>query len=82
MRPDANRTFRNEYSRTATSENIETTMARGRALWHSIYEPHADKLHDKLGSYHPDFIGRHNLFKKNPTRSLALPPDLDLGFIE
>jgi len=26
------------------------------ALWKSIYQPHADKLHDKLGSYHPDFI--------------------------
>jgi len=44
-------------SRTSTPENIETTVARGRALWSSIYEPHADKLHAKLGSYHPDFIG-------------------------
>jgi hypothetical protein len=25
-------------------------------LWNSIYEPHADKLHDKLGLLHPDFI--------------------------
>ncbi|KAJ3564691.1 hypothetical protein NP233_g8134 [Leucocoprinus birnbaumii] len=42
--------------RAATSENIESTVKRGRALWDSIYAPHADKLHDKLGSYHPDFI--------------------------
>lgn len=42
--------------RAATPENIESTMKRGRALWDSIYAPHADKLHDKLGSYHPDFI--------------------------
>ncbi len=31
-------------------------MARGQALWASIYEPHAEKLYNKLGSYHPDFI--------------------------
>jgi len=42
--------------RIATAENIEATVARGRALWDSIYAPHASKLHDKLGSYHPDFI--------------------------
>jgi hypothetical protein len=45
-----------QQNRTATSENIESTLVRGRALWDSIYTPHADKLHDKLGSYHPDFI--------------------------
>jgi hypothetical protein len=57
MRPGAN--ARSVYtSRTGTPKNIETTVARGRALWSSIYEPHADKLHAKLGSYHPDFIGR------------------------
>ncbi|KAJ3803077.1 hypothetical protein GGU11DRAFT_671406 [Lentinula aff. detonsa] len=42
--------------RLATSENIQATVARGKALWDSIYAPHADKLHEKLGSYHPDFI--------------------------
>ncbi|KIK65451.1 hypothetical protein GYMLUDRAFT_38917 [Collybiopsis luxurians FD-317 M1] len=42
--------------RVATSENIEATVMRGRALWDSIYTPHADKLHNKLGAYHPDFI--------------------------
>ncbi|KAJ3991829.1 hypothetical protein F5050DRAFT_1077733 [Lentinula boryana] len=42
--------------RLATSENIEATVARGKALWDSIYAPHADKLHKKLGTYHPDFI--------------------------
>ena len=43
--------------RTATPENIESIKARGRRLWDSVYEPHADKLHSKLHSYHPDFIG-------------------------
>jgi len=42
--------------RLANSNTIEATVMRGRALWDSIYAPHADKLHDKLGSYHPDFI--------------------------
>ena len=45
------------FSRTATAANIEETIARGKALWASIYEPHAEKLWNKLGSYHPDFIG-------------------------
>jgi len=48
--------LRTKSHRTATSENIESTVKRGRALWDSIYAPHAVKLHDKLGSYHPDFI--------------------------
>ncbi|KAF9469068.1 hypothetical protein BDZ94DRAFT_1245287 [Collybia nuda] len=48
--------LRTESRRTATSENIELVKMRGRHLWNSIYAPHADKLHDKLGSYHPDFI--------------------------
>jgi len=42
--------------RTAAPENIESIKARGRRLWNSVYEPHADKLHAKLHSYHPDFI--------------------------
>ena len=43
--------------RAATPENVETIVARGRGLWASIYEPHAEKLYNKLGGYHPDFIG-------------------------
>ena len=43
--------------RTGTPENVEATIKTGRRLWDDIYEPFADKLHDKLGSYHPDFIG-------------------------
>jgi hypothetical protein len=39
-----------------TSANIEEMFIRGRELWDSIYEPHADKLYNKLHSYHPDFI--------------------------
>jgi hypothetical protein len=42
--------------RTANPENIDAIIARGIALWNSIYEPHAVKLHDKLASYHPDLI--------------------------
>ena len=44
------------FIREAGTNNIESTIERGRALWDSIYQPHAVKLHDKLGSYHPDFI--------------------------
>ena len=47
--------------RTATPENVEEIKERGRALWASIYEPHATKLWNKLGSYHPDFIGQYAL---------------------
>ncbi|XP_006460168.1 hypothetical protein AGABI2DRAFT_135421 [Agaricus bisporus var. bisporus H97] len=53
---EVKQSLRTESRRTATSENIESTVKRGRSLWDSIYAPHADKLHDKLGSYHPDFI--------------------------
>lgn len=42
--------------RKATSDNVGPIVTRGRALWDSIYAPHADKLHDKLGALHPDFI--------------------------
>jgi len=38
------------------TEDMDTIVARGRILWDSIYEPHAVKLHDKLSSYHPDFM--------------------------
>lgn len=44
------------FLRTANPENIDAINARGMALWNSIYEPHAVKLHDKLASYHPDLI--------------------------
>lgn len=47
--------------RTANPENIDAIIARGTALWNSIYEPHAVKLHDKLASYHPDLICRFPL---------------------
>ncbi|KAF8803705.1 hypothetical protein BYT27DRAFT_7170917 [Phlegmacium glaucopus] len=48
--------LRTNSKRTATSDNISSIVTQGMALWKSIYQPHADKLHDKLGSYHPDFI--------------------------
>ncbi|KAI0751352.1 hypothetical protein C8Q80DRAFT_1156868 [Daedaleopsis nitida] len=55
---DVNHGLRKTVSptRTASTENIEQIVARGQALWTSIYEPHAEKLYNKLGSYHPDFI--------------------------
>lgn len=43
-------------SRMVNSGNVDMFVERGRALWKSIYEPHAEKLYNKLGSYHPDFI--------------------------
>ncbi|KAF7352919.1 hypothetical protein MVEN_01259200 [Mycena venus] len=54
--PDVRTALRSQSRRDATSENIAATVERGKALWRSIYTPHAEKLHDKLGSYHPDFI--------------------------
>ena len=43
-------------SRMVNSGNVDMFVERGRALWKSIYEPHAEKLYNKLGGYHPDFI--------------------------
>lgn len=51
--------------RNATSDNVEEIVTRGRALWDSIYAPHADKLHDKLGVFHPDFICKWTRFPLN-----------------
>ncbi|KAF7301426.1 hypothetical protein MIND_00707900 [Mycena indigotica] len=53
---DVRAALRTTSRRDGTSRNIDTTVERGKALWRSIYTPHAEKLHDKLGSYHPDFI--------------------------
>ncbi|KAG7097151.1 hypothetical protein E1B28_004529 [Marasmius oreades] len=53
---DVRTALRKQSRRISTPDNIESTLARGQALWESIYTPHAQKLHDKLGSYHPDFI--------------------------
>ncbi|PPQ77339.1 hypothetical protein CVT25_010921 [Psilocybe cyanescens] len=53
---DVKHALRTNSKRTAASDNIESIVTRGKGLWNSIYAPHADKLHDKLGSYHPDFI--------------------------
>ncbi|KAH9963158.1 hypothetical protein BC827DRAFT_1193712, partial [Russula dissimulans] len=56
LEDDVKAGLRTDSRRTANSENIDAIIARGRALWNSIYEPHAVKLHDKLASYHPDLI--------------------------
>ncbi|KAJ7667823.1 hypothetical protein DFH06DRAFT_1183702 [Mycena polygramma] len=54
--PDVRTALRSQSRRDATPENIASTVERGKALWRSIYTPHAEKLHGKLGAYHPDFI--------------------------
>ncbi|KZT38966.1 hypothetical protein SISSUDRAFT_985639 [Sistotremastrum suecicum HHB10207 ss-3] len=55
MESDVKEHLRKDPLRDANRDNINTFLARGHALWKSIYEPHADKLQNKLGSYHPDF---------------------------
>ena len=45
---------------------MDATVARGRILWDSIYEPHAVKLHEKLSSYHPDFMGEYTCTPMSP----------------
>lgn len=42
--------------RVPTAENVDEILTRGRTLWQSIYTPHDEKLYNKLGEYHPDFI--------------------------
>nr|GAT53961.1 predicted protein [Mycena chlorophos] len=56
MDPDVRAALRTASLRDGTPQNIDETVERGKALWRSIYRPHDEKLHDKLGSYHPDFI--------------------------
>ncbi|EHY56047.1 hypothetical protein HRR83_006574 [Exophiala dermatitidis] len=41
-------------SRQINSKNADQVVARGRALWNSIYHPFEDKLYDKLGQSHPN----------------------------
>ncbi|KAI0356642.1 hypothetical protein OH77DRAFT_1400444 [Trametes cingulata] len=53
---DVRNGLRKTSVRTVNTENVSEIVARGEALWSSIYEPHAEKLRYKLGSYHPDFI--------------------------
>ncbi|CAL1702234.1 unnamed protein product [Somion occarium] len=56
LEDDVKAGLRKESRRIPTRENIDELQARGKALWSSIYKPHAEKLHAKLGAYHPDFI--------------------------
>ncbi|KAF8639865.1 hypothetical protein AX17_001120 [Amanita inopinata Kibby_2008] len=48
--------LRSNSQRDLSPQNVDSMLERGKALWNSIYTPHADKLRNKLGSYHPDFI--------------------------
>ena len=61
--------------REPNAENIEATIQSGMALWNSIYEPHAAKLHGKLAALHPDFISTYS-FPFHPV-VLSLPPTDD-----
>jgi len=63
--------------RTADPESIELIKARGQALWNSIYEPHAVKLYNKLGSYHPDFISTWLIFLLHLPHLPHMYPNLD-----
>ncbi|KAH9978031.1 hypothetical protein BGW80DRAFT_789434 [Lactifluus volemus] len=56
LEDDVKAGLRTDSRRSAKPENVGAIIARGTALWNSIYEPHASKLYDKLGSYHPDLI--------------------------
>ncbi|EJD01035.1 uncharacterized protein FOMMEDRAFT_169239 [Fomitiporia mediterranea MF3/22] len=48
--------LRREPRRSVNSTNVDEFLKRGQTLWNNIYDPHAEKLYNKLGSYHPDFI--------------------------
>ncbi|KAI0692654.1 hypothetical protein BC835DRAFT_1356381 [Cytidiella melzeri] len=56
LEDDVKASLRTVSKRSATPQNIEEILGRGKNLWSSIYTPFDVKLHDKLGSYHPDFI--------------------------
>lgn len=62
-----------------TPENVETFVERGRALWKSIYAPHDEKLYNKLGALHPDFIStsRHSFLSPLRFRYLVPTPNPD-----
>ncbi|OJT13306.1 Dol-P-Man:Man(5)GlcNAc(2)-PP-Dol alpha-1,3-mannosyltransferase [Trametes pubescens] len=53
---DVRNGLRKTSVRTVNTKNVDEIVARGEALWATIYTPHAEKLRNKLGSYHPDFI--------------------------
>jgi len=53
---DVKESLRTKSQRSATQANVDAMVGRGKELWNSIYEPHADKLYNKLAGYHPDFI--------------------------
>ncbi|KAI0320250.1 hypothetical protein OF83DRAFT_1169459 [Amylostereum chailletii] len=56
LEDDVKGQLRTESIRTPTPDTVQSILDRGQALWNSIYEPHAVKLYNKLGAYHPDFI--------------------------
>ncbi|KAJ3476960.1 hypothetical protein NLI96_g10795 [Meripilus lineatus] len=56
LEDDVNAALRKTSTRSPNPQNIEEILSRGKALWASIYKPHAEKLQDKLAGYHPDFM--------------------------
>lgn len=68
--------------RTLTRTNVDEAMARGRALWDSVYRPFEDKLLDKMGASHPNLpihilAGHYSNLLSNPpnttTAAAAVP---------
>ena len=59
-------------------QNIDSTLARGRSLWKSVYHPFDEKLTQKLAQSHPDlpvFIieGEYGALFSDPPAQGAAP---------
>lgn len=74
LAPDAAAGLRTEPERAPEPETLPAVAARGRALWDSVYAPHADRLVAKLALAHPD-LPVHILHSHyGPLLSDAPPP--------
>lgn len=68
--------------RNLSKDNVDAMLARGNALWDSIYHPFSDKLRAKLAQSHPDlpeFIieGEYGcLFSDPPTSKDSARPEI------
>ncbi|GAA6006283.1 hypothetical protein JCM11491_002095 [Sporobolomyces phaffii] len=54
LEPEVAAKLSTEPTREQSPETVAPVAASARALWTSIYEPHADKLLSKLAESHPD----------------------------
>jgi hypothetical protein len=64
-------------SRLPTTKNLEDRLARGRALWDSVYRPFENKLYEKLGQSHPDLPAF--ILSDNYAGLLSDPPASERG---